>query len=70
MTRSQSNEARRVTWLVDVLYDARVKLIASAAAEANLLYREGTNAQEFPRTISRLMAMRTREYLVEPHRPE
>ncbi|MDB5814294.1 MAG: cell division protein ZapE [Rhodocyclales bacterium] len=70
MTRSQSNEARRFTWLVDVLYDARVKFIVSAAAEANQLYREGTNAQEFPRTVSRLMEMRTREYLAEPHRPE
>ncbi len=43
MTRNQSNEARRFTWLVDVLYDARVKFIASAAAEANQLYREGAN---------------------------
>jgi len=70
MTRAQGNEARRFTWLVDVLYDARVKFIVSAAAEAPELYREGPNAQEFPRTVSRLIEMRTREYLAEPHRPE
>ncbi|MDB5800366.1 MAG: cell division protein ZapE [Rhodocyclales bacterium] len=70
MTSNQGNEARRFTWLVDVLYDARVKFIVSAAAEADQLYRKGPNAQEFPRTVSRLMEMRTREYLAEPHRPE
>lgn len=70
MTRAQGNEARRFTWLVDVLYDARVKFIASAEAEATELYREGPNAQEFPRTVSRLIEMRTREYLAEAHRPQ
>jgi cell division protein ZapE len=70
MTAQQGNEARRFTWLIDVLYDARVKLILSAEAEAPMLYREGPNAQEFPRTVSRLIEMRTREYLAEPHRPE
>lgn len=69
MTKEQGNEARRFTWLIDVLYDCRVKLILSAAAEAPLLYREGPNAQEFPRTVSRLVEMRSREYLAEPHRP-
>lgn len=70
MTRNQSNEARRFTWLVDVLYDTRTKLIVSAAAEAPMLYREGPNAQEFPRTVSRLIEMRTVEYLAEAHRPQ
>jgi len=70
MAREQANEARRFTWLIDVLYDCRVKLILSAQVGAHMLYREGPNAQEFPRTVSRLIEMRTREYLAEPHRPQ
>jgi cell division protein ZapE len=68
MGREQANEARRFTWLVDVLYDFRVKLILSAEVEAHLLYTEGPNAHEFVRTVSRLIEMRTREYLAAPHR--
>jgi len=59
--------ARRFTWLIDILYDHRVKLVASAAAEADALYREGPAAHEFPRTVSRLIEMRTRDYMAEPH---
>ncbi|MDQ8024206.1 MAG: cell division protein ZapE [Moraxellaceae bacterium] len=69
MGRDQSNEARRFTWLIDVLYDSRTKLIASAEAEAHALYREGPNSQEFPRTVSRLVEMRSHAYLAEAHRP-
>ncbi|MDP3874072.1 MAG: cell division protein ZapE [Methyloversatilis sp.] len=68
MSREKSNEARRFTWLVDVLYDFRVKLILSAEVEAHLLYTDGPNANEFTRTVSRLIEMRTREYLASPHR--
>ena len=68
MAREQSNEARRFTWLVDVLYDHRVKMIVSAAVDAEHLYTEGTQAEEFKRTVSRLTEMRTREYLAEAHR--
>ena len=70
MNAGQSNEARRFTWLIDVLYDHRVKLIMSAEVEAHDLYREGHNAHEFVRTVSRLIEMRTRDYLAEAHRPE
>lgn len=70
MTRDQSNEARRFTWLVDVLYDHRVKLILSAECEAHELYRQGPNAQEFPRTVSRLIEMRSRDYLATQHRSD
>lgn len=68
MTREQASEARRFTWLIDVLYDHRVKLIASAEVEADKLYVEGTQAGEFHRTVSRLIEMRTRDYLSEAHR--
>ena len=67
LTIDRADAARRFTWLVDILYDHRVKLVASAAAPAAGLYPEGPNAREFSRTVSRLTEMRTREYMALPH---
>ncbi len=67
LSPDMSNAARRFTWLVDVLYDHRVKLLLSAEVAAVDLYREGANSQEFARTVSRLIEMRTREYMALPH---
>ncbi|MDY0071169.1 MAG: cell division protein ZapE [Thauera sp.] len=70
MSSGNASEARRMTWLIDVLYDHRVKLIMSAEVPAYELYTEGQNAHEFVRTVSRLIEMRTRDYLAEAHRLE
>jgi len=63
-----ASEARRFTWLVDVLYDRRVKFIMSAEVPAEQLYTEGPMSHEFPRTVSRLNEMRSAEYLALEHR--
>ena len=67
MNRHQASEARRFTWLVDVFYDHKVKLIATADCPAEALYTEGTQAGEFARTVSRLTEMHSRGYLALPH---
>jgi cell division protein ZapE len=69
MSRDQKNEAKRFINLIDTLYDQRVKLIASAEAEPDALFQgeEGYEVFEFDRTASRLIEMRSTDYLALAH---
>ena len=63
----RNDPARRFIALVDEFYDRNVKLVLSAAAPADQLYRGERLAFEFERTRSRLAEMQTHEYLARPH---
>ncbi len=67
MGKDMRNEAARFVTLIDALYEHRVKLFATAAAQPDDLYIEGDGAFEFERTSSRLMEMRSDEYMALGH---
>jgi cell division protein ZapE len=66
---TRRNEAKRFINLIDILYDHRVKLLASAATEPDALFAgaEGLEAKESARTASRLFEMRSQEYIGAAH---
>lgn len=68
MTAGMSSAARRFVWLIDVLYDQKVKLLMTAACPPEQLYTRGSLSGEFHRTVSRIIEMQSREYLEAPRR--
>ena len=67
MTAEHAAEARRFTWLIDVLYDNNVRLVATSAANPEQIYTDGMAPGEFSRTISRLTEMQSQRYLKQLH---
>lgn len=68
MSAARASEARRFTWLIDVFYDHGIKLIMSAESAPEALYTAGQLANEFHRTVSRIVEMQSKEYLDAPRR--
>lgn len=67
MNAMQDDAARRFVNLIDELYDRSVNVVISAEAAPEALYTGKRMAFEFDRTISRLMEMRSKEYLFHKH---
>lgn len=70
MTAGDAAAAQRFTWLVDIFYDNRVKLVISATALPHELYSNAGHDAEFARTASRLIEMQSKDYLSLPHQSE
>lgn len=68
LTPDRREEAARFRILVDTLYEAKTKFVASADAQPDALYPAGDQSFEFERTVSRLMEMRSQSYLALPRR--
>jgi len=68
MSAAMSSEARRFTWLIDVFYDHKIKLLMSAQVPPEELYTEGTLSSEFHRTVSRIIEMQSSEYMESERR--
>lgn len=60
--RGNFNEAKRFVTLIDTLYEAKTRLICSAAAQPEMLYLEGEGTFEFERTASRLREMQAADW--------
>jgi cell division protein ZapE len=69
-SRANSNAAKRFILLVDTLYDRGIKLAASFAVPLDELGQDDRTAADFARTVSRLLEMRSADYLEAPHKAE
>ena len=63
MPPAKRNEAKRMVTLIDTLYEAKINVVVSAAAEPDALCTEGDTASAFERTASRLMEMQSDDYI-------
>ena len=63
LSAKNADAARRFTWLIDVFYDDRVKLVVAADAQPEELYTDGANSADFARAASRLHEMQSVDYL-------
>ena len=63
LASERRNEARRLIVLVDALYDKGTKLVMTADAPPEELYRGSDHEFEFQRTVSRLLEMQSEDYL-------
>ncbi len=68
LSPAMREEAARFRTLIDALYEAKVKLVASAETQPLELYPAGDQSFEFERTASRLIEMRSETYLALPRR--
>ncbi len=65
MGRHDQNPARRFLTFIDTLYDYRIGFVASAAVEPHELCQVGEDAEYFERAVSRIMEMRSPQYLAQ-----
>ena len=70
MGATHAAAAQRLIWLVDILYDNRVKLVVQSAVAVEALCTDPAKSFEFARTISRLTEMQSQDYLKLPHQTE
>ena len=75
MSPAEPDVVRRFTWLVDVFYDQRVKLVMSAESKPGELVADAEVddapakmvRREFARTVSRLLEMQSHDYFSRKH---
>ena len=67
LAANSAAEAQRFIWMIDVFYEHRVKLVASATPQPSMIFSEGAGSDDHARTISRLTEMQSTRYLELPH---
>ena len=68
MDDGQNDKAKRFINMIDEFYDRNVNLLSSAQTQPETLYTGKQFSFEFKRTVSRLLEMRSHEYMQRPHK--